>query len=139
MGSPVGELALPPSLTLPEAALPWLTLGYIWNTHSQPHGASGSLTLLFLLLGSSSLVFPWLSSFSSFRWHFPQNGLSFPFRNSHLYDSISFSSPHFQKKFFFNVYLFLRERERDRARAGEGQRQRETQNPKQTPSSEQSA
>ena len=34
-------------------------------------------------------------------------------------------------KFFFNVYLFLRQR--DRAWTGEGQREREAQNPKQAP------
>ena len=37
--------------------------------------------------------------------------------------------------FFFNVYLFLREREQ--SVVGEGQKERETENPEQTPGSEQ--
>ena len=54
-------------------------------------------------------------------------------------------SAHFQKilayrcffKFFFNVYLFLRERERQTASRGGAER--ETKNPKQGPDSELSA
>lgn len=96
------ELAWPPPaarLVRPPAGRP---PGCAW--------ASGPWSLFAFLLGGSSPDLSLAGSFSSFRWCFPQSGLSWPFSNSHLYYSILFYSSHltllkiiFLPNFFFII------------------------------------
>ena len=56
------------------------------------------------------------------------------------YTSVCVASPaSLKKKFFFNVYLFLRRRATEHEQGRSRERERETQNPKQAPGSELSA
>ena len=73
--------------------------------------------------------------------HVVNNGLRHERRWGGLLSPDGSSSRHLPetviRRYFFNVYLFLRDR--DRARVGEGQREREAQNLKEAPGSELSA